>query len=291
MLKTAKRALAPALALCLLLSGCLLRSSDAAGCVAGVYRVNTGSAGLLVLEPLGGLDTTEEILAALNSAPEQSGMERAFPDGVEALSVEVTGGVRAAVEMSESYAECSESDRLVAALACAMTLCLMDNIAAVDIYCGGELCCEGLNLSSALLDDVTCGGADVPIKLWLPNESGGVTPRTEYIALDAETAAAEAVVQRLLTALISADGGGYALPEDTALLGVETADGLCTVNLSREMFATEPESTEDAQAVIHSFVATFCSLAGVDAVTIQSDGRDIYSYGRYITHWPMTFTL
>ena len=77
-----------------------------------------------------------------------------------------------------------------------------------------------------------------------------------------------------------------ALPEGTRLLSISCEEGLCVVNLSEELYATEPESTATARLIIASFVETLLRLPQVEQVRIEVNGAPMTSYGNYSTVWP-----
>ena len=68
------------------------------------------------------------------------------------------------------------------------------------------------------------------------------------------------------------------LPEGTRLLGVELAQGICTVNFSEEFVNNKPESHTQARVAVFSVVNSLTELAQVESVRFLCAGREIGLY-------------
>lgn len=277
-----------ACALLALLSGCLLRSGVSEGVGVYVYRLRTAHNGednralyaQLVL-PGEGESEVDCLVRCLNSEPGSETLERVFPEDVKLLSCRIENG-RAQADMSPEYSRLNGVERTLCDYALVYTFCRLDEVTAVDISCAGKTVQTGLRAESAELADAQYGPCERIIKLFVPDGSGEHLVSRSFVSAQSTDSAAEAAVRQLLLSLDE-------VPDATALVSVNIADGMCVLNLSEEFYTTEPESVHTSRLVISSFVDTLCFLPEVERVVIQVGGRPINSYGSCITVWPMEF--
>lgn len=278
-------ALLAALFLALSLSGCVL-SAASGGERVYVYRLRPEGGGqdnpaltAETLAPEEGESKLDAVLRGLNARPGDISLRRAFPEGVTLQRCRVEGG-RATCEMSDGYGELQGVEKLLADYALVYTLSRLDEVLCVDILCRGEVLSSDLTTDGALLADAGYGGCERILKLLIPGEDGqGLTVRTATLTDTGEQSVEELCSGALLEAL-------DVLPEGTRLLSVSNEEGLCVVNLSEELYATEPESTANARLLIASFVETLIRLPQVEQVRIEVNGAPMTSYGSYSTVWP-----
>ena len=283
-----KRLLAAAAACCLLLGGCVFHTASTGSDGAAVYRIQTGgeeSGFVLTAEYLPiaqGETELTVIVRGLNSPSGSQGLKRAFPEGVEIHGCTVEKG-RAQVTVSESYGELEGTDRVLANYAIAYSLLRLDQVLAVDIWQGTQLVEYGLTADGAVLADTGHTPCQRIVKLFVPDfEQAGLVSQTALLTTDGSAEIWELAARELLSVLDS-------LPEATSLRSIQCEDGLCTVNLSQEIYTTEPEHGYAAKLILGAFVNTLCYLPEVEQVTIQVGGTPIASYGSYIPDWPMRY--
>lgn len=271
--------LAAALAL---LCGCLLRSGAEQETELCVYRLDAegrGSAALCA-EPVkaaGGESETDCLARCLNCEPEDETLARVFPEGVTLLSCRVEEG-RAVADMSPEYAALTGVERTLCDAALTYTLWRLDAVTAVDVYCAGAPVRTGLRADQTELSDTQYAPGERIIKLFVPDADGERLVSRSF-ADTSGGSAAEAAVNELLRAL---DG----VPDATSLLSASVSGGVCTLDLSEELYTTEPESAHASRLVIGSFVNTLCFLPEVERVVIRVGGAPIGSYGSWTTVWP-----
>ncbi len=271
-------------ALCLLLSGCVLRGTGSEDAWAFVYRVSTSSEAIRLVREyikVGEDDVlTERIIELLNSQPVDIHLLSAFPEDVQIVGMSLEKGL-ALVKMSPGYADLDERDRLLADAAIVLSLSAVNEVCYVDIACKGKvygvrLCVEGYAEA-----DGVCGDFERTMKLYLPGaEYSGLVPRsidiTDDSSIDMES--------RILKELFGVLGDGM---ENTSILSVSREDSLCMVDLSEEFYGAEPADSYEGMVLIYSIVNSLCRVPGVDSVTISVEGVNVSSYGGYSTTWPM----
>lgn len=231
-------------------------------------------------------DAVQTAMDALNS-PSAAGARRAFPEGVDILSARYEKG-KVTLDMSASYAKLGAAEKALADIAAAMTFAGIDRVCYVDIYCAGTLCAQNLSLWSADFEDSSMKDASKAVKIFLPGEFG-LDCETVMMELPRGADILETLVAEVI-ARLSDGGSGFGVSPQTRVLSVTVEDYHCSVDLSEEFFATEPQDFELAEQIIYSFVNTLCLLPGIDTVSISVDGRAISSYGSYGTVWSMAFS-
>ena len=278
-------ALLAAFFLALSLAGCPLTPSGGGERVY-VYRLNPDGVGqdnpaltaeTLLLEE--GESKLDAALRGLNARPADLALRRVFPEGVTLRNCQIEGG-RAVCEMSDGYSDLQGVEKRLTDYALVYTLSRLDEVLCVDILCRGEVLSSDLTTDGALLADAGYGGCERILKLLVPDADGqGLTACSAVVTDTGEHSVEELCAGALLEALT-------ALPEGTRLLSVTSEEGLCVVNLSEELYATEPESAATARLLIASFVETLIRLPGVEQVRIEVNGAPMTSYGSYSTIWP-----
>lgn len=281
-----KRMLVPAvLAFVLLLSSCgeaALAGDDGR---LGICRLAAGKNGLYAYEAIelrDGESLSDAAVRGLNQPPAVVGLESALPGGLKVLGVGISDG-RARVELSREYDELSEIEKTVARFAVADTFFGLDEVCYVDVVCSSRVVAYGITPGQAVGSDMLEGGESVRCKLFLPDEENGcLRPVTEEIEPPSDGDLSGALVQRLLERAEGISGG-------TRLVSSMVSSGVCTVNLSEEFFATEPESKRSAELVIASIVDTLTFLPKINCVIIRVSGVAITGYGGYTASWPAEF--
>jgi|GEM_PF-2533746 len=280
--------LLPALALALLLSGCILSQGTKEQSSILVYLPNTqrtDNAPSAVFStvrhfaPHGQDEFVTAISALTNSASSLFGE-------AQILSARLEDG-RATLDMSSEYQKLSQKDRALANLTAALTLTRLSSVVYVDIWCEGELFAQNLSVYSAVFEDAALEDTQRLVKLFLPGE-GGIFCETSEITLPRGMALEDALANQILARLAVAEN--FSISPQTRLVSAQVSDGHCVLNLSEEFFATEPSDREGALRVIYSFVNSLCTLPGIEAVTITVSDRAISSYGSFSTVWPMEYS-
>lgn len=282
-----KRCFCLMLCITMMLSGCVYKSMSDNSESATVYRVSTStSGGRLVRERLsyGEEDALQAVVDALNTENSDPYTYCAFPDGVSILSASVEKGV-ARVDMSREYMELNSAEALLAESAVVLSLCAIDAVCYVDIFCRGELIKGGMQAEMYAEADGLCGAYERDIKIFVPNEyRTNLVPRSLNISDDGSLGSAELVLTELLQAL----GGGM---ENTEVLGVELENGLCSVDLSEEFYGAEPTVSFEGMLLVYSIVNSLCRIPGVDSVAVSVEGYAVESYGGFSTPWPLKQNL
>jgi germination protein M len=278
------RLILPLVFILTLLCACARDSGGNDGTVA-VYRLSCeGEGKTLVSEQVAlreGETPLEAVVRGLNSEPESPELEKAFPDGAFIEDCYIRNG-RAQVHVSEGYGSLTGLERTCADYAMACSMAMLDEVCMADIILGSHVLEYSVRADNVLFGDRLCGATQKICKLFLPDdEMQQLESRTLVISSGAGTMA-EQVASKALEAL-------DAVPDSTRLLSASVENGVCTLELSEEFYATEPASAQRARLVIGAIVDSVCFLADIDSVIILVNGAPITSYGGYATEWPAKF--
>jgi len=188
------------------------------------------------------------------------------------------------VELSPQYTHMEEPDKLMAESAIVLSLCALDKVCYVNLYCEGELQKVLLTAEDYSVADGLCGGYERSLKLYLPVESGRtLVPRSVTVSDDGSTSAAHMVMGELLEQLEGM--------ENAEIVSIAVAEGLCSVDLSHEFYGAEPAESYTGMLMIYSIVNSLCRVPGVERVSLSVDGYSVDSFGGYRIEWPLSENL
>lgn len=281
----AKRMLALVLVV-VLLSGCIYRSEGENSLSIGVYRLgNAENGGALLVEETvsyqSGEDVLQVLLAALNSQPGLPGMEKVFPEGVEALNCRIEDGT-ATIELSTEYLLLGDMKKLLCDSAVTLSYSALNEVCAVDIECGGRIVTAGMTPEDIQQGDALFQPYERTLKLFLPTQDRrGLAPQSVELVVDGKRAMEVLVAEQVLRMLPSPSAG-------VVVLSAQTVDGVCTVDLSEAFYGNEPADYGAAMLIIYSLVNSLCRLGNVDSVLLSVEGQPVRSYGGYRPSWPLT---
>ncbi|MCD7845360.1 MAG: GerMN domain-containing protein [Oscillospiraceae bacterium] len=249
-----------------------------------IYRVASESApegGDLICEEIlpqpEGDSLIDGVLALFSTESEDSNLACALPEGVTIEGWSLEKAV-AALTFSESFLDLTEMDQTVTAFCAALTLCALDEVESVTILAGEQTVFSGLMPEDALLRDTDTDPYVRQLRLYFADGDGRYLI-SEYhsLTLDEDTSPERYVIEELLR---GPNNGELqrAIPEGTELISCQTADGVCTVNLSEEFYVNRPDTASGERLAVYSIVNSLTSLSQVDSVVILVEGEALESY-------------
>ncbi len=280
-----------ALCLCLLLSACslpaefsaLLGEEEAPENNLNIYRLYTGDkGGSLVRAEICALaaDVRADAAMAVELFFRPSGdssLQRALPEEVTLLDWSLSGGV-AALNLSGEFRSLSAMEQTAAAFCAALTLCELDEVDAVSLYCEGAPVFQGLVPDDALLQDTDADPYTRRLRLFFADAAGQYLV-SEYhsLSLNEESSLERYVMEELLRGPNDATLRS-AIPEGTELLSCRTENGICTVDLSEEFLLAKPTTALGERLAVYSIVNSLGALANVESVQLLCEGQSIDRY-------------
>lgn len=217
------------------------------------------------------------VLTLFASESGEDGMACALPEDVTIESWTLEKAV-VTLNFSESFLDLTEMEQTVAAFCAALTLCALDEVESVTIIAGEQTVFSGLMTEDALLRDTDTDPYVRQLRLYFADGDGRYLI-SEYhsLTLDEDTSPERYVLEELLRGPNNGELQ-QAIPEGTELLSCQTADGVCTVNLSEEFYVNRPDTAAGERLAVYSIVNSLTSLSQVDSVVILVEGESLESY-------------
>lgn len=217
-----------------------------------------------------------QLLELLLNPPDSSDLRSALPTGTRILSVSVENGL-CRVELNSIFENrrfYSQTGQFLSLMCMVNTLTALPQIDRVELLVNGNALIRygSITLSGPLVRDERCIG---PVRTGL-----GELDATIYLssgnrlmstAVRLPQSGTMSPAERIMGYLLSDPGTNGIrthIPAGTSLHSVTVADGICTVDLSRE-YLDNPEALLPAGRVI---AASLCNLEGIKEVTILVDG-------------------
>ena len=226
----------------------------------------------------------QSVLELLLGEPASGGMRSPLPPGTAVLDVSVSGGVCSVDFNGDFYNNrpASEQAEQLAVLSVVNTLCELDGINQVQIYCEGRLLSPYvyLDLSAPwLLDGAVVGPVREELgefagTLCLPGQRDGLLHRLTVLAKARGSALQEEALLQALFSRTAQNGLTAPVPGTPELLSVSTSEGICRVELSAGTLPVEEDAWEQA---LRSITATLCTLPEIRAVTLVEGGSPVTS--------------
>lgn len=225
----------------------------------------------------GGAPDMAALLAAFATPAADGTAVSALPSGVTVESWSLENGV-VTLELSPSFLDEPEMTRSVAALCAALTLCQLDEAEAVTVAAGGQTLFAGLTPEDALLDASESDPYTRQLRLYFPDAAGRwLVSEYHSLTLDEDTSPERYVVEELLRGPNSGELRSV-IPAGTVLRSCSTADGVCTVDLSREFYDDRPRTALGERLVLYAIVDSLTALSGVDSVRFLIEGEPAGEY-------------
>lgn len=268
--------------ICIFLTGCgkTQTSGDPGVCV---YYLNEAGSELVaeaVDVPKGThQEQIEFLIAQLISPP--AGKKSPLSDGTKLLSVTVSDEI-AVVDFSKEFYGGKAIDKTLASVSVAKTLCSLDYITGVQILVEGEEALDpdgkpiGILRESDLVINQGSTPSETPdtsFKIYFSNEdSEFLVPERRSINVSSGDTVEKLIMAELMKG--PKEGGHFrTIPQEAKLLSIETKDGVCFVNFSKEFVDKHFGGTTEQQLTIYSIVNSLTELSTVDRVQFLIEGE------------------
>ena len=225
----------------------------------------------------GGATDVASLLAVFAAPTADEGQACALPSGVSVEDWSLDNGV-ITLELSPSFLDEPDMTRTVAALCAALTLCQLDEVEAVTVAAGGRTLFAGLMPEDALLDAAESDPYTRQLRLYFPDADGRwLISEYHSLTLDEDSSPERYVIEELLRGPTGSELRSV-IPAGTLLRSCSTADGVCTVDLSREFYDNRPRTALGERLVLYAIIDSLTALSGVDSVRFLVEGEPVGEY-------------
>ncbi|HOJ79848.1 MAG TPA: GerMN domain-containing protein [Clostridiales bacterium] len=233
-------------------------------------------------------------MLALIEGPGDPALRKPIPPGTEILGISIKDGT-AIVDLSKEFLNSSGLDEVTSRLSIVNTLTEIEGVDRVRLRIEGEDMAGPSgkplgDMEPARLDEEgrPLPGKTMTVVLYFSdNEAMYLVGEPRDIEIPAGVSPEEAVLAELMAGPRN-DDLWDAIPDGTKLLSVDTKDGVCTVNFSREYIENSPGGTAAERMAIFSVVNTLTELEGIDKVQFLVEGRKEKIYTHAIFDEPFS---
>ena len=278
-------------------SGCSLKKiqQSNADIDAYVYYIQENATTLSQMEisiPDGSEEEVAEYLAEKLMTP-PNGMKSPLCPGTKLISVEVKDEI-AKINFTKEFSNFDDAAYSLAPAAVAKTLCSLDFVSGVSILVEGK---PALSREGALIGvimesdvvDVTLSGdtKKATVTLYFANDTAeGLTTEKRDIEIPASSTLEKVVVEELIKGPKNA-GSISIIPAETKVLSVETKNGVCFVNLSKEFVDKYQGGTAGEILTIYPIVNSLTELDGIKSVQFLIEGEKRESFAHIAISEPL----
>ncbi len=227
-----------------------------------------------------------EAFQKMKSIAKSEEKRSAVPDELDINSISIDSGVLN-VDFSDTYKTMSLGDELIFRTAVIYTFTSVDFVDFVRITVDGDnlRMTNGQSVGKIGRDDVVIDGnisaepTNYEILTLYFKDSEGNKLNTEI--REVEVNPNQPIELYIIEALIDGPESKNlknAIPTDTKIREISTADGICYVDLSAEFIVKPLESDNDAVAAIYSIVNSLAEIETVSKVQFLIDGEKIDNY-------------
>ena len=225
--------------------------------------------------------TALEILEQYLQGPKSQKLTTPYPPELTVEGVLLENGLLT-VNLSEEALELTGVERTLAAACLVYTMTQFSDITALRLTAGEApltgVWGETLELSDFLPADDTATSDQVTVRLYFSDLQGRyLQEETRSKSSSGEEELPEYILQQLLVGPES-ENARNVLPEGTKLLGVQTEEGVCTVNFSMEFLRNRPKTHRLARLAVFAVVNSLTELPQVECVRFLCEGE---SPGQY----------
>ncbi|MBR3943030.1 MAG: GerMN domain-containing protein [Clostridia bacterium] len=234
-------------------------------------------------------DNASIIIAELFKGPKEEGSVSPFPNNVSLNSIKIKKNV-AHLDFNGKYKFEKDTDLLLANLCLMSTLCELDDIESIDISVNGNPLTASngskiglLGMKNIIYDSDSLAPGSVTVQLFFASEDGQyLEPEKRTVKLNDEVGSLEYVLVTELLKGPKTDTLQSTIPEETKVLSVETKEGICFVNLSKEFKSEHIGGTAAETMTIYSIVNTLTEeLDTIEKVQFLIEGQKVDEFIHY----------
>lgn len=254
---------------------------------ASVYYINT-SENNLVKKDIDISEVDKEkiysyLMDKLIESPNEEGIKSALRAGTKCISIEYKGKILTVNLSKEFYNNEGIKDTLSMG-AITKTFCSLENVEGVKIYIENNILKnndkEILRDKDFVFDTDSLESDEDYITLYFSDENGEkLISEIRKITVPKGEVKEKLIVSELLKGPNDAKNL-QVIPSGTKILSVETTDGVCYVNLSKEIIEKHPGGTTAEIMTIYSIVNSLTEITNINKVQFLIDGeiREIFKH-------------
>ena len=220
------------------------------------------------------------------AGPEAENLVSPFPRGTHVMDATL-GESSITIQMSGEFFTLAGIEMSLASCCLAKTVCGYLELESVVLTDETESIRMEVQPGQFLLSDSMKGNADQSFNVYFADgDNRYLISETRYATLSENESQMAYVMRRLMEGPESSQLQPV-IPEGTEVLEISGADGLCTVNFSREFYDNRLDDTYGAYMTIYGITNTLTGLDGIDAVEFLVEGETVDFYGIFPLSQPV----
>ncbi|MBQ2967982.1 MAG: GerMN domain-containing protein [Clostridia bacterium] len=237
-------------------------------------------------------DTVGIVMAELLKGPESEFLHSPFPEGVSVNSLNINNRM-VTLDFNSKFVFKKESEALFARTSLVRTLCDLSGIDRVKVTVAGKPLTSvdgtkiGILQKSDIIDDSELVVADYKaVVLYFASADGQhLVPEYRTVIVNAKESLENVLVNELIKGPEN-DHLSKTIPQETKVLSIETKEGICFVNLSKEFKTAHPGGSMEETMTIYSIVNTLTGLPNVQKVQFLIEGQKEEEYIHFVFNEP-----
>ena len=220
----------------------------------------------------------DDLLAGYFEGPASKTLSMPFPENTKVLNCQ-RDATTVILTMNEAYLRLSGINKSVADACLARTLLGCSGIERVTILASdGSM--TTLTQKNLILTDTGAQVQDTSVTLYFADaENRFLLPEQRSTEPLEEAAIPRYIVEQLIAGATQR-GYGNTIPTGTRLLGIETENGICTVDFSPEFLTNGPQTHLEERMTVYSVVNSLTELESISSVQIMVDGEVVEFFSR-----------
>lgn len=237
-------------------------------------------------------DTAGIVIAELLQGPDSEFLHSPFPEGTSLNSLSLDNRL-VKIDLNNKFKFDKEINALFARTSIVRTLCDLNGIDRVQITVAGKPLTAvdgtkiGILQKSDFIDDSELVVADYKaVVLYFADEHEQyLTPEHRTVIVNAKESLENVLVNELIKGPEN-DKLLKTVPESTKVLSIETKEGICFVNLSKEFKTEHPGGSSAETMTIYSIVNTLTELSHIEKVQFLIEGQKEEEYIHFLFNEP-----
>ena len=233
----------------------------------------------------------ESTLSEMRIPPKNESLSVAVPENLNVTDV-VLDGNTAEIYVGAEYKDMKTSEEMFCRAAFVWTYTGLEFVDNVEIYVGGEPLTKSTGEPFGLMHrsnmvvnadiDAEPTNATRILKLYFANEDASALVAEERSVEVNPNQPVEKYVMEQLIMGPSEDSHVATVPTETKIRDIQTADGICYVDLSQEFVSKHSGGSTGEMLTVYSIVNSLCELDEVEKVQFLIEGEKQIEYKGHI---------
>lgn len=231
-------------------------------------------------------DLPRLVIEELLKGPENPGRSRTIENGTEILNIDMSDRSNIVVDFSEEYLTGNTTKDILTTYSVVKSLCSINYVNSIKVTVSGA---DIISPDGAAIDYLTAADINLitdtnttetrEIKLYFTRKDYNLLiPEMRTIKVTDQQPIEQYIINELIKGPAE-KGNEPTLSSDTVLIGVETEDDICFVNLKSSFIDKNSGNQEKEILAVYSIVDSLTELETISRVQFLVDGKKVDMFG------------